>query len=143
MKKLLLGLLFAGSMALTACQSTVYKAADSATKLEDKGYKVETYTQEESKALITGLNYEGASFTAAVYATKGSEKDKDLFLGFFFKTNKEAEDFMAKDDNGNLAIMHKYGEENVGENLTMRIGTHNNIAYVGSETSFANAGFKL
>ena len=140
MKKLLLGLLCAGSMALSACSATIYKAADSATKLEEKGYKTEMYTLEESKALISGLNYEGASFTVAVYATKGEEKDKDLFLGFYFKTTKEAEDFLAKDDNSNLALMNKYGEDNLGENLKLKVGSHNNIAFVGSETSFANAG---
>ena len=32
--------------------------------------------------------------------------------------------------------MNDYGSSNLGENLTKKVGSHNNVAYVGSETSF-------
>ena len=47
----------------------------------------------------------------------------------------EAEKFNTE----NIAIMSGYAEISIGKNLTSKVGSHNNVAYVGSETSFKAA----
>ena len=36
----------------------------------------------------------------------------------------------------NIGLMNDYGSSNLGENLPKKVGSYNNMAYVGSETSF-------
>lgn len=139
MKKLLLTTLLTGSLLLTACQADTMKAADAKKNLEGKSYNVSLYDKEETKARIKGIEYDdNLSFTECVYASKGKDDDQDLLLAFFFKNVKDAEAFVTG-EHGNIAAMNTYIEINLGKNLKPRIGSHNNVAYCGSETSFAAA----
>ena len=52
---------------------------------------------------------------------------------------KETEDFMAKSDHKNLAMLNTCVGGKLGENLKVKVGIHNNVAYAGSEVSFAVA----
>ena len=139
MKKLLFTLLFAGSLALSACGATVYKAENSKSKLEKNGYSVELYNNSDAKTHIVGLKLDGYNFNAAIYAQKGSGDDKDIFLGFYFASIDDASKFVEDNNNENLGLLNTFGEGVLGKNLTKKVGTHNNVAYVGSETSFSNA----
>ena len=132
MKRLISTLLMAGAFALCACTPTNYSADGSKSKLSGKGYTVEVYSYEEAKARISGLNYDVAQFTNALYAEKGADENKDLFLAFYFKSISDCDKFV----DANIVLMNDYGSSNLGENLTKKVGSHNNVAYVGSETSF-------
>lgn len=135
MKRLISGLLLAGAFALTACSPTMYSSSSSKSKLEGKGYSVEVYSFEEAKVRITGLNYEGFEFTDALVADKGADEDKDVLVAFYFKKVDDASKFVEE----NIAQMNRYAENTLGSNLTVKVGSHNNVAYTGSETSFTNA----
>lgn len=136
MKKLLCTALCLGAIALASCAPTVYKADDGKKKLDDKGYTTVKLTEAEAKLLIVGLKYE-VSFTDAISANKGKDADHDIFLAFYFKNNDEAQHFMEDNDNTNMGLMQGYGKVTLGENLgEVKVGYHNNVAYVGSETSF-------
>ena len=139
MKRLLTMLLMAGSLAMTGCASQVEKASDTSSKLKEKGYSVTSYTFEEAKATITGLDYDIVSFSDAIFAEKGEGEDKDGLLAFFFASINDANKFMEENSNKNMGLMHDYGAARLGANLTLKVGMHNNVAYVGSETSFATA----
>ena len=134
MKRLISTLLVAGAFALTACSPTMYSSSSSKSKLEGKGYTVEVYSFEEAKARITGLNYEGFDFTDALVADKGADDERDVLLAFYFKNVDDASKFIEE----NIGQMNRYAENTLGSNLTVRVGSHNNVAYTGSETSFAN-----
>lgn len=139
MKKLFTTLFFAASMALSACAPKIYKGEDSKAKLEKQEYTAYTLTQDEAKVLIIGINFDDTNVKSVVRADKGKDDDRDFFLGFYFDSIKEAEDFNSKNNNQNLGLMSAYGELQLGKNLTLKVGSHNNVAYVGSETSFKAA----
>ena len=139
MKKLIPALLLAGVFAVTSCKAQSVSSDSAKKKLADKSYAVTIYSETEAKGLIAGLNYEGVSFKDAIYAQKGEGEAKDIFLAFFFNDINGASNFVAKDNNANLVLLHDYGEKHLGANLTLKVGTHNNVAYVGSETSFTVA----
>ena len=123
-------------MTLGACSPKVYSSEDSKAKLEKQEYKTVLMTESEAKILVSGINFEDVNLKSAIHATKGEGDDHDLFLGFYFATNDEAEKFAAKNDNQNLGLMHDYGVLQLGKNLVLKVGYHNNVSYVGSETSF-------
>lgn len=123
-------------MAATACSSTVYTGEKSKENLEKKEYKVVLMTEAEAKLLIAGVNFDDVALKSVVHATKGEDDNQDLFLGFYFDSNAEAEKFATKNDNQNIGLMHAYGELQLGKNLVLKVGYHNNVSYVGSETSF-------
>ena len=139
MKKLLLTTLLTGSLLLTACQADVMKSADAKKNLEGQSYTVEVYGFEEAKSRIQNLNYEGANFTDAIYAEKGKDDAADLFIAFFFKNIEDAEAFVEGHDSENLAKMNTYVDTHLGKDLEKRVGMHNNVAYLGSQTSFVAA----
>jgi len=135
MKRLISTLLMAGAFALCACAPTNYSAEGSKSKLSGKGYTVEVYSFEEAKARISGLNYDVAEFNNALYAEKGADENKDFILAFYFKSIGDCDKFV----NENIGQLNNFGDRTLGENLTKKVGSHNNVAYVGSETSFSNA----
>ena len=139
MKKLLATLLVAGSLAMTACQPNIYTSSDAKGKLSSKEYTVEVYGEEEAKKRISELNYDGVTFTDALYAEKGKDDDKDLLIAFFFTSIDAATNFTDKNNHENLGMLDDYGAKNLGANLKKKVGTHNNVVYIGSETSFAAA----
>lgn len=139
MKKLLAMLLVAGSLAMTACKPTNYTASATKTKMQGSGYTVQTYTYSEAKdgLQIRNLNYQTVVFENALYAEKGTGDDKDLLLAFFFSTVEQAEKFMSDNNYENMGLMRDYGVSNLGSKLgTPKVGSHNNVAYVGSEAAF-------
>ena len=135
MKKLMAMLCAVGALALTACKPTMYSAEGTSSTMKANGYTAEVYTYEEAKVRIQGLNYELATFTNAMYASKGTGDDKDFILAFFFSSLDDTATFMNGNDYQNMALLHSYGEQHLGEHLTLSVGTHNNVAYVGSETT--------
>ena len=136
MKKTLSMFLAAGALSLASCQSVVYTAEKTETKLKEKSYSVQVYSYEEAKVRISGLNYEIVSFTNALFAEKGSDTNKDLLIAFYFPTGDAANKFVDDNSHENLGKMNDYADKNLGENLTKKVGVHNNVAYVGSTASF-------
>ena len=139
MKKLLATMLLAGIMSVSACGATIYTADGSKSKLQSNGYTVEVYGYEEAKTRIKNLNYDTVAFTNAVFAEKGEGDNKDIFLAFYFSSVDAASAFLEANENYNYFQMYDYAEKNLGSKLAARRGTHNNVAYTGSETSFASA----
>lgn len=139
MKKVFAMLFATCALALTACQPNVYTASDSESKLKANGYTAEVLTYEVAKARITGLNYDIVSFKDAVFAEKGSGENHDLFIAFYFASIDDASKFISANNYENHGILDDYAAKNLGEKLNKKSGTHNNVAYVGSETSFSVA----
>ena len=137
MKKLFTMLLVAGSLAVSACGATMYSSKSAESNLKGKGYSAEVLSPELAKVKISGLNYDIVSFTDAVYAEKGSGEDMDFLMAFFFKSIGDADKFMDGNNNENMGLLSDYADKHLGANLTKKVGIHNNVAYVGSETSFA------
>ena len=138
MKKLLVTTMLVGSLMLTACQADTMKSANAKKNLEGKGYAVEVYGYEEAKVRIQNLDYESHNFTDALIADKGKGDDADFLIAFFFKNINDAEAFVTG-EHGNIAQMNGYIETHLGKNLKAKVGMHNNVAYLGSETSFSAA----
>lgn len=111
-------------------------ASNSKASLDANGYTTTIYSDTEAKALITGLNFEGFTLTNALFAEKGTGDDKDLLLAFYFSSVELAESFISRNEYENLGPLNTYGDNNLGSKLTKKVGMHNNVAYVGSETSF-------
>lgn len=139
MKKFFAALLIAGSIGLSACAATTYTADGTANNLKGKGYTTEVLSYDLAKVKIRGLNYDIVAFTNAVYAEKGTGDDADLLMAFFFPNINDAEKFVSGNSYENLGLMNNYGDSNLGKNLTKKVGTHNNVAYIGSVTSFSAA----
>ena len=139
MKKVLTMLFAVGALSLSACQMDMHSADKTGAKMKEKGYDTQIYTYEEAKVAIQGLNYDAGKFNGAISSYKGSGDDKDILIAFFFDSADAAEKFMSYNENENLAISNRYIAANLGENLTAKIGIHNNVAYAGSETSFTVA----
>ena len=138
MKKLLASLLLASSLCLAGCSASESSSSVKGN-LTRSGYEATVYSATEAKARISGLNFEGIDLTEAVYATKGSEDNADLFLVFFFSSIDVATTFFERNNYENMAMMHRYAESNLGKNLTVKVGTKNNTAYCGSETALSVA----
>ena len=139
MKKLLATVLLAGALALAGCGEQSLSAGASQKKLDAAGYKTTLYSVEQAKAAITGLKFDGYNLKEAIYAEKGEEANKDILLAFYFSNINEANKFMEDNQSANMALMYDFAKSNLGENLAQKVGMHNNVAYVGSETSFAVA----
>ena len=143
MKKLFAAFLLAGAVTLAGCKSKIYTSSDTKESLTKGGYTVQVYAETEAKNRITNLNYEGVSFKDALFAEKGADENKDLLIAFYFPSVKAAEDFLGKNDNENLGLLHDYGAKELGANLSVKVGTHNNVAFVGYTVSADAAGFKI
>lgn len=139
MKKLFSMLLVAGALALSACAPTIVSASSSESGLKSKGYTTQVLSYTEAKARIQGLNYNVVEFINAVFAEKGTGEDHDLFIGFYFSSADAADQFTSANNYENLGLLNDYGDKNLGENLTKKVGYHNNVAYVGSSASFSAA----
>ena len=136
MKRFLTTLLLASAFTLSACGATMYSSKGSQSKLESKGYSVEVYPYEEAKVRVDGLNYDTVTFTDALIATKDSGDDKDILLAFYFKSVSDAEKFLSDNNNYNIGQFGAFANKELGKNLKAKMGSHNNVAYIGSETSF-------
>lgn len=139
MKKLFATLLVAGALAMTSCGASSYSAAGADANLKSRGYSSEILSYVQAKSRISGLNYDIVPFESAVFATKGSGDDKDLLLAFFFSSVDAADLFMNSNNYQNMGAMNSYGERELGGNLTKKVGIANNVAYVGSTTSYSVA----
>ena len=138
MKKLFASLLLASSLCLAGCSQSESSSSVKGN-LQAKGYNATVYTAVEAKARISGLNFEGIDLTDAVYATKGSDENADLFLVFFFSSIDFATTFFERNNYENMGMMSDYAKKNLGENLTVKVGIKNNAAYCGSETALSVA----
>ena len=131
MKKLIATVLFAASLCLTACEKTA-NSGEAKANLEGKGYIVEVLGSEETKARIKGINY-NVEIKDSVYAKKGSS---EIFLAFYCNNAGDASAFVQE----NISAMYHFAETYIEDPKT---GSYNNVAYVGSTTTIADAGFKL
>lgn len=136
MKKVLATLLCVGAFALAACSPDMKTAESSKSKLQGKEYTVTVYSEEEAKTHFTAFTFEGISVKNALLAEKGSDDDHDLLLAFYFSSIDEAEKFTEIEEHENLGLLNSLLEKELGANLTPKIGTHNNVAYAGSTTTF-------
>ena len=138
MKKLIGTLLVTGMLALSSCGATMLSSGSAKSGLSGAGYSVEVYGEEEAKVRIQNLKYDGFTFKDALVADKGSDDNKDLLIAFFFNNIDDSSRFMTGDNN-NIVLMNKYIEDNLGSKLKGKIGSYNNVAYCGSETSVTAA----
>ena len=133
MKRLLASLFLASSLCLVGCSSSE-SSSSAKSSLQGKGYKVSVYTSAEAKVQYSQFTYEGFNLTDALYATKGSEENADFLLAFFFSSTDQASKFVEAGDN--ISLFSSACEQYLGKNLSAKKGSHNNVAYCGSYTSF-------
>ena len=130
MKKLLMTLLCSTALVLTGCSSQI-KSADTQKKMEKQGYTVTVYPKEEAQKRYATLTY-NVEITDALYA----QKENDLLIAFYCKTSDDATKFV-QDNIAQMAVFAQLVIENP------KTGSHNNVAYVGSETSISYAGLPV
>lgn len=136
MKKLLASLLLASSLCLAGCSASE-SSSSAKSSLQGNGYTVSVYSESETKARFQQFDYSGFTLTDCVYATKGTGDNADFLLAFFFSNIEDAPNFVMKGDN--IRLLNSAIEQLLGKNLTAKYGSHNNVAYAGSETSFSAA----
>lgn len=136
MKKLLASLLLAGSLCLAGCSASE-SSSSAKGSLQGKGYTVSVYSESETKARYQQFDYSGFSLTDSLYATKGTGDNADFLLAFFFSSIDDASNFVTKGDN--IRLLNSAIDQFLGKNLTAKLGSHNNVAYAGSEASFSSA----
>jgi membrane-bound lytic murein transglycosylase B len=132
MKKFLFPLFCAASFALTGCQQEV-KSEKVKEKLEKKDYKVEVIAKAELEVRIQGVNW-NVEVKEAIYATK---EEKPQLLAFFCANIDDASKFV----NENIAVFSAFADKYEVENA--KSGSHNNVAYIGTETAIAVAGLTV
>ncbi len=130
MKKLLMTLLCSTALVLTGCSSQI-KSADTQKKMEKQGYTVTVYPKEEAQKRYSTLKYE-----VEIVDALSAQKEKDILIAFYCKTSDDATKFV-QDNIAQLVIFAEIVIENP------KTGSHNNVAYVGSETAASYAGFKI
>ena len=135
MKRLFVSLLLASSLCLVGCSSTETSGSVKG-KLDGSSYSTTVYTAEQAKARYEGLTFAGFDLVDAVYGTKGEGDNFDFLLAFFFGNDDQASTFVTTGDN--IRVFDN-AKARVGKNLVGKYGSHNNVAYVGSETSFSVA----
>ena len=131
MKKLFASLVLGAAICLTACGPTTVKSSATKEKLEKANYTVEVYNATEAKARIIGLDFT-VEIEDALYAIKGG---KDILLACYCKNNDDATKLIEDNIRVLTEFVGKYTEE-------PKTGSYNNVAYVGTETSVSDAGFK-
>ena len=118
------------ALALTGCSSKI-KSSDTQKKMEKQGYTVTIYAKDDAKSRFATLEYK-VEIVDALYA----EKEGDFLLAFYCNNADDASKFV-QDNIVQLAVFTKVAIENP------KTGSHNNVAYVGSETSIGYAGLKI
>ena len=139
MRKLLSAAFLAGALFLTSCfGATVYTGKDTQDRLKKADYTATLYSVEDAKDRFGALKLDNMNVKDVVYGEKGKDDDKDIMLAFFFDKMEDAEKFTSDNDHENLVILQRFGEMTIGKNYKEKAksGTHNNVAYVGTETSF-------
>lgn len=143
MKKFFTTLLFVGAFALGGCSQTLDHAA-TGKKLEEKGYSVDVHNgTEETVKYIRGLNVEGFEIKGSIVATKGADKDKDALIAVFLPSIDSAAKFAENNNNENLFLLQDWARGQLGENLELKAGYHNNVVYAGSTVAADIAGFRI
>ena len=135
MKKLFATLFLASALCLTGCGASE-SSGSVKSKLNGSGYSTTVYTAEQAKARYEGLTFAGFDLVDAVYGTKGEGDNFDFLLAFFFGNADQASTFVTTGDN--IRVFDN-AKAQLGKNLVGKYGSHNNVAYVGSETSFSVA----
>ena len=130
MKKLLFPLFMAVSFALTGCQQNV-KSEKVKEKLEKKEYKVELVAKAEAEERIAGITW-NVEVKEMIYATK----EKEAIMAFFCANIDDATKFVEENIQILSAVAKYYAED-------AKCGSHNNVAYVGTETAIADAGLTV
>ena len=125
MKKLIASLLMVAAVGLTACEASASSATIKAN-LDGAGYSCEIMSKEEAEKRIVGVEYV-VSIKDAVYAIKGSS---DVFIGFFCNNIEDASNFMTT----NVSVLYHFAEQYTE---SPKVGSHNNVAYVGTPASIA------
>ena len=132
MKKLISAALLSAALLLGSCGTVTLTAADAKGKLEAKSYTVSVMSQAEAKGRIIGLNFV-VDIKEALYATKGMD---DVLVAFYCATADDA-DKIAKE---NIQVLVGFAETYKNE---ASVGSHNNVAYVGTVDAVSTAGFKI
>ena len=122
------------TLTLTSC-SSILSSSSVAKKLEDGKYDCTILNHDETKERIAFLNWDDVSFIDGLISSKGVGDDRDLLLAIFFSDFESAEKFITKNDGENLSFLEMYLKL-LGSKLQKKVGSHNNVVYAGSETSF-------
>ena len=81
-------LLCSTALVLTGCSSQI-KSAETQKKMEKQGYTVTVYPKEEAQKHYATLKYE-----VEIVDALNAQKDKDILIAFYCKTNDDATKFV-------------------------------------------------
>lgn len=133
MKRLLCTLLLATSMGLASCLEKSTNSTELNSKFQSAGYNTKVMNAAETKAHFQEAIAFVVDVVDSLQATKG-ESNPEFFLAFFFNNIDDASKFV----NENIAIMTRTAERYSDD---PKVGSYNNVAYLGSPAAFTVAGF--
>ncbi len=139
MKKLLSAAFLAGALFLTSCFGSItYTGKDTRDRLKKADYTTTLYSVENAKVAFEFIKFDDMNVKDVVYGKKGKDDVQDIMLAFFFDKTEDAEKFTNNNDYENLRFLQWFGQLTIGKYLAgiAKAGTHNNVAYVGTELSF-------
>ena len=130
------------ALSLVACNAKIYKTDDIKGNLEKAGYSVTVLSAESFETLysysdIKPSTYEG--FDKAIQATKSENNVvKEAIIIFFFDKVDNA------DKQSTVCVDLGKGVKNtVGEDVEVKMGSHNNIIYAGTANAVSAMGIKF
>lgn len=123
------------SLALVSCSLQFSNNPDSAkSKLEENGYTVNLYTQEEYEQLETAKTFD-ADFTLTYHLTAVNEKEKNYLFAWYF-TSIESAEFWNDFYSARFRELNTYGD---GVRFTS--GQSNNVVWTGTNAAGKLAGY--
>ena len=123
------------SLALFSCALQFSNdPAAAKNKLEENGYTVKLYTQEEYENLETAKTFD-ADFTLTYHLTAFNEKEKNYLFAWYF-TSIESAEFWNNFNSISFRELNTYGD---GVRFTS--GQSNNVVWTGTNAAAKLAGY--
>ena len=132
MKKIIAVLFSISTLVLTGCGARIMDPSKGIKSLDKEGYNVQTYDISDLSSTFENLSFEGFVITDAYYGYKGED---EFFLAFYFSKISEAREFLEAKDLLNTKALREFASQKNEEHFV--VGTYNNIAYAGTETTYA------
>ena len=123
------------SLALISCALQFSNDPGAAkSKLEENGYTVKLYTQEEYEKLETAETFD-ADFTLTYHLTAFNETEKNYLFAWYF-TSIESAEFWKGFNEGKFSSLNTFGD---GVRFTS--GQSNNVVWTGTNAAGKLAGY--
>ena len=139
MKKLIAILVaFFSLIGLASCQGT--SGGSVSNNLKNNGYTVDTYTPEQYETQQKGA-LKCTKYTGMSQVIVGYNKDDNTVLIFVFDSSGNASKMV--EDTDALDVLTRFADRYADEGQTSKLGSHNNLVWVGSAKARNAAGINI